>query len=220
MIDLGKTSPQYLPSSILSKKIRIFYENAAKLLPYLRITTNFIELDTGAQTFAKSFKDLCAAVEPTVLGIRSYADGGAAGTDENQEQIMQSLTQNWGYAEINVNELISLENERSTALSKEFLQSASTGKMIPSESIVRMLRKVIYSGDGRNKFILSHGFPFTTEQSKEFEKSCASIAALIYSAQMKENNIVDIYQGSLSAFDINALFQKEFRLRVMSEWDE
>lgn len=182
MIDLGKTSPQYLPSSILSKKIRIFYENAAKLLPYLRATTNFIELDTGAKTFEKSFKDLCAAVEPTVLGIRSYADGGGAGTDENLEQIMESLTQNWGYTEINVNELISLENERGTALSKEFLQSASTGKMIPSDSIVRMLRKVIYSGDGRNKFILSNGFPFTTEQSKEFEKSCASIAALIYSA--------------------------------------
>ena len=34
----------------------------------------------------------------------------------------------------------------------------SAGKIIPAEMIVRMLRKIIYSGSGYDKFILS-SFP-------------------------------------------------------------
>jgi adenylate kinase family enzyme len=55
----------------------------------------------------------------------------------------------------------------------------SAGKIIPAEMIVRMLRKIIYSGDGRQHFILS-SFPEIIEQAKEFEKSCATINAIIY----------------------------------------
>ena len=53
------------------------------------------------------------------------------------------------------------------------------GKIIPAESIVKMLRRIIYSGDGRKKFILS-SFPDIIDQAKEFEKSCATISAVIY----------------------------------------
>jgi adenylate kinase family enzyme len=55
----------------------------------------------------------------------------------------------------------------------------SAGKIIPAEMIVRMLRKIIYSGDGRQFFILS-SFPEIIEQAKEFEKSCATINVIIY----------------------------------------
>jgi len=55
----------------------------------------------------------------------------------------------------------------------------SAGKIIPAEMIVRMLRKIIYSCDGRKQFILT-GFPDIIEQAKEFEKSCATITAIIY----------------------------------------
>lgn len=48
----------------------------------------------------------------------------------------------------------------------------AAGKIIPAEMIVRMLRKIIYSGNGNNKFILS-SFPDIIEQAKEFEKSCS-----------------------------------------------
>ena len=57
-----------------------------------------------------------------------------------------------------------------------------SGKIIPAEMIVRMLRKIIYSGtmDPRNcSFILS-SFPDIIEQAKEFEKNCATIKAIIY----------------------------------------
>ena len=62
----------------------------------------------------------------------------------------------------------------------EFLNMVSQGKVIPADMIVRMLRKIIYSGDGNYMFILS-SFPDIIEQAREFEKHCASISAIIYS---------------------------------------
>jgi hypothetical protein len=46
---------------------------------------------------------------------------------------------------------------------------------------VRMLRRIIYSGDTNNKYILS-SFPDIIEQAKEFEKNCATINAIIYAS--------------------------------------
>lgn len=56
----------------------------------------------------------------------------------------------------------------------------SASKVIPADLIVKMLKKVVYSGDSRTKYILSGGFPYTIEHMKEFEKSVATIAAVIY----------------------------------------
>lgn len=69
--------------------------------------------------------------------------------------------------------------------------------------MVRMLRRIIYSGDGRNKFILT-GFPEIIEQAQEFEKGCASIAAIIYATTNEP--IVEIKNNNLTLFNIDALF--------------
>jgi adenylate kinase family enzyme len=90
----------------------------------------------------------------------------------------------------------------------------AAGKIIPAEMIVRMLRKIIYSGDSRKHFLLS-SFPDIIEQAKEFEKSCASITAIIYAA--RDENKVEIKNNNLSLFNIDALFQKEFRLKILNE---
>lgn len=169
MLTLGKTNPLYLPSAILSKKIKMFNEHAVKLLPFLKQTTNLVELDTSSKSSEKSFQDICKIVEPTVLHIRSFAEGSNSDQDVVKEQMVETLTKSFGYAEINVNELISLENERKTELGTRLLAMVSTGKMVPADLIVSLLRKVIYSGDGRSKFILSGGFPFTVEHAKSFE---------------------------------------------------
>ena len=205
MLQLGKSNPTYLPSSILSKKVRQFNDHAVKLLPYLRQSKNFFELDTGSQTFEKSFADICKTVEPTILHIRSYAEGANADQDVLKSTIMGTLTNNWDYAEVNVNELISLENERRTDIGKQLLAMVSTGKMIPADLIVQLLRKIIYSGDGRSKFILSGGFPFTVDHAKEFEKHVSTISAVIYSAMQYEDSSVHV-RGSLSDFTITTLF--------------
>jgi adenylate kinase family enzyme len=215
MLELSKDSPEYLPSAILSKKIRNFNEQGAKLLPLLKSATNFLELDTSSQTFDKSFKDLCSAVEPTVLNIISHGEG----EDETFAAMMETLT-NEGYVKVPVNELISLENERRTEFGRVFMQNISTGKVIPSEDIVRFLRKVLYSGDGHKKYILSGDFPTSTEQVKEFEKSCASISAVIYSGTKREDMIsYNIPNNMLRVFETKSLFLKENRLQVVSEWD-
>ena len=79
-----------------------------------------------------------------------------------------------------------------------------------------MLKKIIYCGTPKyNKFILSN-FPEIIEQAKEFEKNCAKIAAMIYPTG--QGNVVEIKNNNLSQFNIDSVFQKEFRLKTMSEW--
>jgi adenylate kinase family enzyme len=174
-----------------------------------------MELDTSSQTFDKSFKDLCAAVEPTVLNIISHGEG----EDETFASMMETLTSE-GYVKVPVNELISLENERRTEFGRVFMQNIATGKVIPSEDIVRFLRKVLYSGDGHKKYILSGDFPTSTDQVKEFEKSCSTISAVIYSGTKREDMIsYNIPNNMLRVFETKSLFLKENRLQVVSEWD-
>lgn len=133
---------------------------------------------------------------------------------------MMETLNNEGYVKVPVNELISLENERRTEFGRVFMQNISTGKVIPSEDIVRFLRKVLYSGDGHKKYILSGDFPTSTEQVKEFEKSCATISAVIYSGTKREDMIsYNIPNNMLRVFETKSLFLKENRLQVVSEWD-
>jgi adenylate kinase family enzyme len=94
----------------------------------------------------------------------------------------------------------------------------SAGKIIPAEMIVRMLRKIIYSGDGNTNYILS-SFPDIIEQAKEFEKNCATINAIIY-ASSSEQPYVEIKNNNLTLFNIDALFQKEFRLQTITSTDD
>lgn len=211
MISLGKDHPNYLPSSILSKKIKKFHDSAVKLLPYLRDNGNLNEVDTE-QTFGNSFKQLCSFVEPTVLHVRS---GGSS--NELRKEIVEKLQANNDFVNLDVNSLIRDENERKTSIGLEFLNMVAAGKIIPAEMIVRMLRKIIYSGDGRQRFILS-SFPDIIEQAKEFEKSCAQIAAIIYATS--NDPVVEIKNNNLTLFNIDALFQKEFRLRTISRWSD
>lgn len=96
-------------------------------------------------------------------------------------------------------------------------QMVQSNRIIPAEMIVRMLKKIIYSGiPSANKFILT-SFPDIIEQAKEFELNCAKIAAIIYSTT--DDSIVEIKNNNLSLFNIDSLFQKEFRLKTMNEWD-
>lgn len=55
------------------------------------------------------------------------------------------------------------------------------------------------------------------DQAKEFEKSCASITAIIYATS--NDPVVEIKSNNLTLFNIDALFQKEFRLKTMSTWN-
>jgi len=85
MLLRGKGHPEYLPSAILSKKIKKFHDQAASLLPFLKGQNNFHEID-AEDTFQNSFRELCKTVEPVVVHVRS---GGSS--NELRKQIVENL---------------------------------------------------------------------------------------------------------------------------------
>jgi hypothetical protein len=116
------------------------------------------------------------------------------------------------------------ERHRSSEIGKQFHTIMSAHKPVPKELIVAMLKKVIYSGDGRKKFLLT-GFPLIPdiiEQVKEFESSCATLSAVIYPANETnaQQPTIEIKNNNLGLFDLEAHFQKENRLKTMSKWDD
>ena len=82
---------------------------------------------------------------------------------------MNALIADHGFFELDTNALIRDENERKTEIGIEVLSRVSAGKVISADLIVKMLKKIIYSGVEKDKFILT-GFPDTNEQALEFEE--------------------------------------------------
>lgn len=163
MIDLGKNHPEYCPSAILSKKIREFNDQVATLKPYLKgkYPNNFHEINTEHPQYHVVFDSLSQIIEPTVLHIR-------VGTNNDLREEMITKLVEKEYMNLEVNELIRYETERRTEIGQELLTIISAGKIIPSHLIVKILRKIIYSGNKNNKFILS-SFPDIIEHVKSFE---------------------------------------------------
>jgi adenylate kinase family enzyme len=75
MIDLGEGHPNYVASSILSKKIKQFHDHAATLLPLLKECTNFTEISTDQQ-LDKSLETIYRHIEPCVINIRQGKKAG------------------------------------------------------------------------------------------------------------------------------------------------
>jgi adenylate kinase family enzyme len=131
--------------------------------------------------------------------------------------MIEKLTKEHGFVNLDVNSLITREKERRTDIGLSLLHQAKQGKKLQTDIIVNMLKKIIYSGqDSRNKFILS-SFPETIEHSHEFERCCSHISAIIYVT--KKDPIVEVKDNNLQNFNIDALFQKHYKLRVIDEWN-
>ena len=103
-------------------------------------------------------------VEPCIVHIRPGAN-----SNDLKKEITENLVKNHGFVNLELNSLVRDENERKTAIGLEIHQMISSNKIISPDLHVRMLKKIIYSGDSTfNKFILS-SFPDIIEQAKEFE---------------------------------------------------
>jgi adenylate kinase family enzyme len=72
----------------------------------------------------------------------------SGGADNELRKQYLEFFQAYGFVNLDVNSLIRDENERKTQIGLEFLNMVAAGKIIPAEMIVRMLRKIIYSGNG------------------------------------------------------------------------
>jgi len=164
------------------------------------------------RSFEKTMDDINKHIEPCVIHIRPGANSNIL-----RKEITEKLSTTHDFVDLDINGLIRDENERKTAIGIEMHQMVQSNRIIPAEMIVRMLKKIIYSGQPHiNKFILT-SFPDIIEQAKEFELNCSKIAAIIYSTT--DDSIVEIKNNNLSLFNIDSLFQKEFRLKTMNEWD-
>jgi len=69
MIDMGQSHPRYVSSSILSKKIKQYYEFSKDLLPYLKEKSTLTDVDTD-QAFDKTMAAVNKCIEPLVIHIR------------------------------------------------------------------------------------------------------------------------------------------------------
>jgi len=156
-------------------------------------------------------EEVARYIEPTIINIRPGKN-----TDGLQEEITTKLAAEHGFVNLDVTELTNAEMERNTCIGQEFIKIVKADKNIPACMIVRMLNRIIYSGQvSLTKFILTN-FPEQIDQVKEFEASCSKIAAIIYPTTGAPT--VEIANKELSMFTIESLFQKEFRLKTMSEW--
>jgi RNA processing factor Prp31 len=152
-------------------------------------------------------------VEPCVIHIRPGAN-----SNNLKKEITDGLSGSHGFINLDVNSLIRDETERKTSIGNEMLSMVQSNRIIPAEMMVRMLKKIIYCGQEQlNKFILQ-SFPDIVEQSVEFETNCSKIKKLIYSSENTGNNI-EIKNNNISLFNLDTLFQKDFRLKTMYQWD-
>ena len=150
-------------------------------------------------------------IEPTVINVRPGKN-----SDGLQATIIEKLSADHGYVNLDVTDLTSAEMERNTVIGQEFIKIVKADKNIPANMIVRMLNKIVYCGQrSLDKFILCN-FPEQIDQVKEFEASCSKIAAIVYPTN--NGPTVEISNKELPMFTIESLFQKEFRLKTMNEW--
>jgi adenylate kinase family enzyme len=145
MLELGENHPAYVPSSILSKKIKKYHDESKDLLPFLQSSTNFIEVNTD-QAFDKSMEEVYRNIEPLVIHVRP---GGGSSGDLRREIVAQltSLPADQGpFINLDVDKIQRGENERGTNIGKELKNLVAQSKVAPAELTVRMLNKIIYSG--------------------------------------------------------------------------
>lgn len=155
-------------------------------------------------------KNLQETIEPTIIHIRTGTN------NELRKEMVTKLVNDHGYLNLEVNSLMRDETERRTKIGLDFLKMVQAGKIIPAEMTVRMLRKIIFSGQNHKKFILS-SFPEMIEHVQEFEKNCAKIQAIFFTTD-KEEDVVELKNNNLTLFNIDSLFQKEARLKIINEW--
>ena len=209
MLDLGEEDGRYVPSSILSKKIKEFHDNSKELLPFLAQNTKFHEIQTDCE-IGKSLECIFRMTEPCVINVRP----GKAAT--LQQEIIRNLSDNHDFINLDVKALQTAEMERKTVIGEEYIKLLKQDKSVPASLICKMLKRIIYCGQTKlNKFILSN-FPEEIDQVKELEAHVVKLAAIIYPSG--SSAFVELSNQELQSFNIESLFQKDFRLKTMNEW--
>ena len=213
MISLGEKHSGYLPSTILSKKIKLFNERCVSLLPYLRSSCSLHEICTE-KTFDTALQQICKVVEPVIVHVRN---GLSEASREQNRQIEQELVKSQGFTLLDVEVLRESEERRCTELGKQLKLHKHPSDPKP-QYVVEMLKRCIFNGCDDDKFLLVN-FPLSPEQAQYFEEQCAKISAIVYCSANKGEKCVEV-PGNIAVANLDAVFQKDFRLKTMREWDQ
>jgi len=163
MIQLGEGHAGYLPSTLLSKKIKMFNERCVSLLPYLRKACSLHEICTE-KTFETACQQICKVVEPTIIHCRN---GLSEASKEQQKAIEEELVNSQGFKLLDVEVLRESEEKRCTELGKCLKMHKHPSDPKPSH-VVEMLKRCIFNGGCDDKFLLVN-FPLSPEQASFFE---------------------------------------------------
>lgn len=66
-------------------------------------------------------------------------------------------------------------------------------------------------------------FPKSPEQANYFEKQCAKITAMVFAAGpggKADQRTIEVDQSQIRDHSLDTVFQKDFRLKTMREWDK
>lgn len=109
---LGEGNPGYVKSAILSKKIKKYYQDMAVLAPYFQENSNLSEINSD-QLLSCVMEDIYKIIEPTVIHVRPGANSGELPTE-----IVENLSNNHGYINLDIKKCIVGEAERGTDIGK------------------------------------------------------------------------------------------------------
>jgi len=85
MLELGREHPNYLPSSLLSKRIQQFHQSMTTVAPYLKQVSRFHEVNSEL-SFDNTFQELTALVAPVIVHVRA-----GNSSNELRKEIVQRL---------------------------------------------------------------------------------------------------------------------------------
>jgi len=161
-----------------------------------------------------AFKALCKVVEPQIVHCR---DGLSEQSKAAHKTIEENLVSQHGFKLIDVDMLRECEERRGTELGRSLRMNKTPVDPEPVH-VVEMIKRIIFSGcPGDNKFLLVN-FPLSPEQAAFFEKQCCKISAIIYASANQGEKCIEV-PGNMAVANLDAVFQKDFRLKTMREWD-
>lgn len=206
---VAKKDKKCLPLPKLMKKIKEFKENYKDILALCSKYQNLLKVvENTEKTTLKQLREKVANLFcPNIILGRCH---------EKSQEVLAEMTAELGskdgYLSIDIPSSRREECSRRTRIGQEMLQYVSQGKIVPSECIVKMLKKLIFSGSDVNKFILT-GFPEEVAQLQLFEESCAAISWEFYFYPQDEEFI-----ATSSASCIETYMQSDNRLTIASSF--
>ncbi len=100
---------------------------------------------------------------------------------------------------------------------KRLLTHISSGKIVSNELVIALIRSIVFSGNGENRFILS-GFPNLLEQVAELEDGCCSIEREIYFS--RPDQPMPLPESKLDQMLIETLFYKRNTLHWETAYNQ